>query len=108
VPHIILHMSYGRNPVFRKNSIPGNDIQTWKDICILVNLLQFKGHVQDAKLAVSLLDKEDVHMLMAKGNISSLRLMCSGTEANSLILQVLDLLRNSLQCDLAHNVSGAT
>jgi len=72
VPHIILHMSYGRNPVFRKNSIPGNDIQTWKDIHILVNLLQFKGHVQD------------------------------------LILQVLDLLRNSLQCDLTHNVSGAT
>jgi len=54
-PHIILHMSYGRNPVFRKNSIPGNDIQTWKDIRILVNLLQFKGHVQDGKLAVSLL-----------------------------------------------------
>jgi len=47
-PYMNAQMSYSGNPGFSKHSIPENDIQ--KDVRILIDLLQFKGHVRDAKL----------------------------------------------------------
>ena len=49
-PHMMdSQMSYGENPRVSKDSIPKNYIQ--KDVRILIDLLQFKGHVRNAKLS---------------------------------------------------------